>query len=274
MEKMVGAFAWVAPIVAMVRYLLARYRRIDDRSEHVIATDLAVFPLSFVFLAMISMGGAFAIGSAVRTATIGIWLALVIGWVGLHALRWKPKLRLASLSLFIGLSAILVFVAYQYFLRTADKVFRSAVVAGDRGDCRANLTDLGKAMLLYAEDNDHRLPVTNWTDAIDQYTKPEVLHCPTSNAAVSYTMNSEAHGISSYESAPDFVIAFDGFGGENQTSAGPRNMRWAHLESASVLMITGKVELLPPYRMYDYIWDRETALSPDWEAYLRTFERK
>jgi hypothetical protein len=274
METLIGFAAWLVPAAVMVLYLVSLYRRLEVRTEHLVATDLFLFPFGFLLLTFFSMGGAYAIGPSVRTPTIVFWLALVVAWVGLHALRWKPVLRLASVSLFIGISALLGFVAYVHVLSDADKVWWAAQSTSRRSACVSNLTEVGKAMLLYADSNDDRLPSANWTDALAEYSNAEVFHCPNSGYAFSYTMNSEALGIRTYEASPWLVVAFDGFGGENQTSAGPAELRWAHVKgwSAVVLTVDGRAMPMGSHRLFNYIWDRETALSPDWESWLKNFE--
>lgn len=275
MVALIEIAAWVVPALVVVLYFVYLNRRIEDRSARLIATDLLVFPFCYGFLTMISMGGAFAVGPSVRTSTMVFWLIIVIAWVGLHALRWKRVLRLAAVPVFVGMSVILGFLSYSYFVRDADKVFRSAVEASMRSACRSNLSEVGNAMMIYAAENDDRLPATNWTDALAKYAKPEHFHCPSSGASISYSMNSEALGVSRFEAAPLFAVAFDGFGGENITSAGPVNLRWAHMGSvAMVLTIDGTVKHVMPYTLYNFIWDRETALSPEWESWLKNFERR
>ena len=276
MEKLIGSVALLAPAGAMALYLVSLYRRIEDRSASLVVTDLFVFPFCFMLSTLVSMGGAFAIGPSVRTPTIVFWMALLVGWVGLHALRWKPFLRLASVSGFIGMSSILGFLAYVHVVRDADKVFRSSVEAARRSACRSNLGEVGKAMSVYATDNDDRLPSANWTDAIAKYAEASHFRCPTNEAAVAYTMNAEAMGVSTFEAAPLLVVAFDGNGGENQTSAGPAKLRWAHGQGtlALVLTINGNAQIVMPYTFYNYVWDRKTALSPEWESWLKSFERR
>jgi hypothetical protein len=274
MESLIYFALWVVPAVVAVLYLVSRYRKIEDRSESLIAKDLALFPLGYFFFSFFSMGGAYGVGPAVRTPTIVFWLLVLVAWVGLHALRWKHVLRLASVSVFIGISAILVVVTHKHYLQTSDKVFWAADAVSMRGDCHSNLIEIGKAMMIYAEENDNRLPISNWTDSISKFTKRESFHCPTSAYEFSYSMNSEALGISTYEAASMLAIVFDGYGGENATSLGPAGLRWAHLRksSANVLWLAGGVQSLPSYKLYDYIWDRETAMSPDWESWLDTFD--
>jgi hypothetical protein len=128
--------------------------------------------------------------------------------------------------------------------------------------------------MMYADENDHRLPISNWTDSISKFTKREYFHCPNSGHAFSYSLNSEALGVSTFEPSPWFAIVFDGYGGENETSLGPARLRWAHRKAtlANLLTIDGATRRLSSHRLYDFIWDRETAMSPDWEKWLEAFD--
>jgi hypothetical protein len=218
---------------------------------------------------MISMVGAYAIGPVVRTPTIIIWLAVVVAWCGIIFYRWREKLGLVSGALFLLTSGLLGYGAFQH-LRIADKPFWSAETAGQRSKCFENMSQVRKALAIYCEANDGALPIESWTDSISEYCDASDFTCPTLAAPFAYTMNSESLGVSIYESNPTFVVAYDGFGGANRTAPGTTGLRWAHGESATVLTMNGGAKLLAKYRLFNFVWDRKTALDPD---YVSPFDR-
>jgi len=262
--SLIAVVAWLVPIVVMALYLRSRWRRIGDRSANLVVTDIVVFPFVYMLAGMVSMLGAYALSPALRTPTIAAWLLLVIVWSALHSYRWRPKLGLASASLFLMLSVLLSYVAYQHFLRTADKPYWAAEEVQKWGKCTDNLEALGKSMAMYVGDNDGRLPVARWTDSLARYADTKDFECPELPGQIGYTMNSEALGITSDWVDARFVIAYDGEAGENRVAPGPAGVRWAHSREtmAMVLLAMGNVERMNKYRLFRYIWDRETALNP------------
>lgn len=78
-------------------------------------------------------------------------------------------------------------------------VFRSARLKAEDIACQSNLKALGLATLMYANDNDQRLPPTdNWADNVTGYlgkvpyhASPvqSYFHCPAASSPFSYSMN-------------------------------------------------------------------------------------
>jgi prepilin-type processing-associated H-X9-DG protein len=93
----------------------------------------------------------------------------------------------------------------------------------DRGPfCGANLSDLGKAMLNYASDNDDQYPTAEkWCDLLIAHCEvsPKQFVCPLSDAKEgesSYTFNENLIGKKFTEVPPDVVILFETKEGWNQ----------------------------------------------------------
>ena len=74
-------------------------------------------------------------------------------------------------------------------------VFIQAREAAKRTECRNNVDFLAYAMLMYANDNNDRLPLSNWTDSLFEYTGDhEVFKCPVLKQPFGYTFNAALVG--------------------------------------------------------------------------------
>lgn len=89
--------------------------------------------------------------------------------------------------------------------------------------CKSNLKQLSAALLLYAADNDDRLPARAWTDAIQPYLPPRAgdsgaptlgrrLDCPSDivgSSAPSYAVNSSTWGRKAVNSPASVGLLFE-----------------------------------------------------------------
>ncbi len=80
--------------------------------------------------------------------------------------------------------------------------------------CGTNLNKLGKALLLYANDNNGQLPEAYWCDQLitDGYVSPEDFICDKSGAKLcesSFALNKEVAGKNISDIPPDMVVLFE-----------------------------------------------------------------
>lgn len=91
-------------------------------------------------------------------------------------------------------------------------VFSQAKVAAQQTECLSRLKNVGTALLIYATDNDDRLPAADrWTDAASGYFKPgEIITCPTAES-FGYAMNLalSAKKIVNVDAPGETALAFD-----------------------------------------------------------------
>src|SRR5688572_30039681 len=120
-------------------------------------------------------------------SAIGIGLIIVIGLVALGALigavllfRWAWKSNAspgAQAGAYVGAGCLLLGLAGCPAVLFP--VFAQAREAAKRTVCIANVNLLTRAMQMYAGDNDDRLPLTPWTDALVDYVPDPTVHtCP------------------------------------------------------------------------------------------------
>lgn len=70
------------------------------------------------------------------------------------------------------------------------RLFRADNYPERAGACSGNLKKLSRALLLYAEDYDGKLPAAKtWSDATLPYSDAEAFRCPASQAEAGYAFN-------------------------------------------------------------------------------------
>lgn len=100
-------------------------------------------------------------------------------------------------------------------------VFYQAREAAQRTQCMQNVSEVSRALQMYAADNDDRLPADHWCDAIANSLDPTYFACPSLKNPFGYMFNRDLVAkIMSAIAEPDKVpMVFDGPGGKN--SVGP-----------------------------------------------------
>lgn len=175
---------------------------------------------------------------------VGLTIIAVVGlvaWLSVREWRRRREVRHAGVIAaagFIGVSVFFVFLALSM-----TKVFRSAQRARERSDCVANLNEVGKALVLYLDDNNDRAPLENWNVGVTKYIDPTYLACPLLKP-YGYTMSEKVTGMdaSEFMSPARTVAAFDGTGGKD--SVGNENsIAYRHGGAAVFLYLDGHTKL-------------------------------
>ena len=187
--------------------------------------------------------------------TLGItgFVGLVLGIVGLVQIgRSGGALKGRGLAICgIVVSAIMVIVVPILMVSAIlFPVFSRARDTAVRATCVQNLSQIGKAMRMYASDNDDQFPLRQrWCDALQPDVgrlddKAEsVFQCPKLPAVRSgYAYNASLSGIAEgrLDDAASLVGAFDGRGGWNSTG-GAELLDPRHRGTANVLYADGHV---------------------------------
>ncbi len=126
--------------------------------------------------------------------------------ISLHGDRSKGKM--ISILLLIFSCIFIYFVNYHLVPRAQQGM-------GGRLMCGTNLAGLGKALMVYANDNDDMLPDANqWCDllVIHADVNPQQFVCRHSGAKYgesSYVLNKEVVGMKITEIPPDMVLVFE-----------------------------------------------------------------
>lgn len=125
-------------------------------------------------------------------------------------------LAIAGVIIPIGLVPLYSFGVVR-FMRPARKMAFAMT-------CGSNLSALGKAMLIYANEFDGKLPTGNkWCDLLIKHAEvgPKVFVCPKSGVAEgqsSYAINQNAFGKTVSDLPPDLVLLFESKPGWNQVA--------------------------------------------------------
>lgn len=125
--------------------------------------------------------------------------------------------------------------------------------------CSTNLSGLGKAMILYANDNYGEYPTPEkWCDLLIEYADvPEkTFVCPAADdgGRCHYAVNAHIEGLGN-KAPPDMVLLFESRSGWNQTG-GPELLSIEHHgeEGANILFVDGYVAFVPKEDIPDLIW--------------------
>ena len=136
-------------------------------------------------------------------------------WALWYALGSKGAVKARRFVGALGCLAICTLVAgiYGAFYR----VFRSSYEAAKNTACMANMNQIGKAFLMYAGDNDERMPGSGWTEAIVGYVGDRLTYsCPMLDAPYGYSMNRRVTGLDTRTVNTNLTVAaFDGPGGKD-----------------------------------------------------------
>ena len=90
-----------------------------------------------------------------------------------------------------------------------------------RTHCAANMSNLGRAMLIYTNDFDDKFPTSSkWCDLLSKYTKvpPEGFRCKAApqQGRCHYAMNKNVENFIKRDIPPDMVVLFETHPGWNQ----------------------------------------------------------
>jgi prepilin-type processing-associated H-X9-DG protein len=127
--------------------------------------------------------------------------------------------------------------------------------------CATNLSGLGKAMLIYANDYDEKYPDTSqWCDLLIDYADvtEKQFRCPDApEGPCNYAMNENIEKLG-IKAPPDMVLLFETYPGWNQ-SGGPEILTTENHngEGCNVLFNDAHVELVKNKGINDLNWTAE-----------------
>jgi prepilin-type processing-associated H-X9-DG protein len=128
-----------------------------------------------------------------------------------------------------------------------------------RMTCATNLQELGKAMVLYANDYNDRFPTTSkWCDLLTQYAgvAPQAFQCKGGGGEgpCSYAMNKALEGLGT-NVPPDMVLLFETTPGWNQTGGAEILTVDNHQgDGCNVLFVDTHVEFVKPEGLAKLRW--------------------
>ena len=128
--------------------------------------------------------------------------------------------------------------------------------------CAENLSGIGKAMIVYAEDNDGRFPEDDrWCDILmEQMDVPKkmfVCRSTLNQDTCSYSMNSAVE-ILGIKSPPDMVLVFESKPGWNQSGGIELvNIESHQGEGCNILFVDGSVKFVKPEEIPKLRWDTD-----------------
>jgi prepilin-type processing-associated H-X9-DG protein len=138
--------------------------------------------------------------------------------------------------------------------------------------CATNMSGLGKAMLIYANDNNDMFPTpAKWCDLLVEYqnVSKQTFACPAalmqyrSSDQCNYAMNKNVEELGT-NAPPDMVLLFETQPGWNQ-SGGPEILttdnHWG--TGCNVLFVDGHVEFIKAEYLNNLKWDgKENEIAP------------
>jgi prepilin-type processing-associated H-X9-DG protein len=128
--------------------------------------------------------------------------------------------------------------------------------------CLLNLSDLARAMLIYADENDDKYPAAErWNDllVLGNHVNQERFRCPgNKKERCSYAVNPNAE----IDSSPDMVLIFEIKGGWNKFG-GPELITAENHngKGCNVLFNDGHIEFVPAGRFGELMWKVEEGDS-------------
>jgi hypothetical protein len=170
----------------------------------------------------------------VAMAGIMVWLL----WGAIRARHWAWPWR--ALSGAIGIVLLLFFAMLAAVLQHGLEDARAVRYTF----CRMNLMNIGRAIQMYASENDDRAPLSNWTDALAGYAGRDPYRCPMTDSPYAFTMNPEFVGAIFPGPRPTAPVVFDGPGGRNSVG-GVEFAVYRHEDgTAQFLLASGWVKAL------------------------------
>jgi len=190
---------------------------------------------------------------------------LIIGIVGLVKVnRSHGQLGGAALSITgICLSGLMLLFLPIWAAMVIPAVVQAREKAR-RAVCMGHLRQLGLALIMYANDNDERLPAPDrWADALTNnlVSGAETFRCPITRAGdrpYYYFFNRHTAGTD-WQRDHETVLLVDGAQLWNATIAGPGEiMSWPHRQGCNVLFADGHVQFVRRERLASLHWIPET----------------
>jgi hypothetical protein len=138
--------------------------------------------------------------------TFMVWLL----WNAFRSWDWHWLWR--TISGIVGFVLLMFLAAFGLMIAHGFEDARAMRSFG----CRMSLLELGKAMAMYAGENDERAPLANWVDGLSSYVGRQTHLCPMSDSSYPYTMNKAFVGaLYSDPTLANTAVLFDGPGGKN-----------------------------------------------------------
>jgi len=133
--------------------------------------------------------------------------------------------------------------------------------------CATNLSGLGKAMLIYANDYNDMFPTpSKWCDLLIQYQEvtKQTLTCPSApKETCSYAMNNDVEKLGT-NAPPDMVLLFESSPGWNQ-SGGPEILTTENHqgEGCNILFVDNHVEFVKTNNLKNLKWSEKRVPEPN-----------
>jgi prepilin-type processing-associated H-X9-DG protein len=190
--------------------------------------------------------------------------AIILGIVGLvkigkSAGQLKGKgLAIAGICVpvvAIPLVALMMAIMMPAFARTR--------AIAQRMVCATNLSGLGKAMLIYANDYNDMFPTpSKWCDLLIQYQEvtKQTLTCPSApKETCSYAMNNDVEKLGT-NAPPDMVLLFESSPGWNQAGGQEILSTDNHQgEGCNVAFVDGHIEFVRTKDLKNLMWEKEQS---------------
>ncbi|HIJ51557.1 MAG TPA: DUF4190 domain-containing protein [Planctomycetes bacterium] len=118
-----------------------------------------------------------------------------------------------------------------------------------RAHCAANMSSLGRAMLIYANDYDDKFPTqTKWCDLLIEHMEvsPSIFRCKGAHKGpCNYAMNENLKNFGAGNARPDMVVLFETYPGWNQ-AGGPEILSTENhqREGCNVLFVDNHVKFV------------------------------
>jgi len=135
-----------------------------------------------------------------------VWLL----WNAFRSWHWHWLWR--TISGIVGFVLLMFLAVFGLFVAHGIEDTRAMRSLG----CRMSLVELGRAMAMYAGENDERAPLANWVDGLSGYVGRQSILCPMSDSNYPFTMNKAFIGAPYPDSTlANTAVIFDGPGGKN-----------------------------------------------------------
>ena len=164
-------------------------------------------------------------------------------------------LAIAAIALpvvLVPVAALLMGILMPALARTRQIAFRMV--------CGQNMSGLGRAMLIYANDYDDEFPTqTKWCDLLIKYAEvpPEGFRCEAApqQGQSNYAMNKNLENVDRRSAPPDMVLVFESSPGWNQ-SGGPELLTTDNHrgDGCNVLFVDGHIESIKKQNLDELKW--------------------
>jgi prepilin-type processing-associated H-X9-DG protein len=191
---------------------------------------------------------------------LAAFAAIGLGWFALAQIRAAAERERESRGRLIApLAIVLAMVSIGRVVVGESKASRVPAAAR----CGPNLSGLGKAMLIYADDYDVLPLADRWCDLLVNHAEaaPKLLICPASGVRrgqSTYAMNASAAGRPVVGLPLELVLLYESSPGWNQTG-GPELLSTENHEGmgCNVLFVDGHVEFVKANKLAELKWKVE-----------------